>query len=197
MNNKTKNLLLVVALLAVALLAGILIGKSMRNESAPTAASTAVSDEIAQPTGPAQPASVPAEAPAQTTEESSAAASEEETAPAETGTQIDEDGSYTERDDVALYIHTYGRLPDNYITKNEAEDLGWKSSEGNLWEVAPGMCIGGNRFGNYEGNLPDGDYRECDVNYEGGYRGPERLVYSSDGRIYYTADHYSTFEQLY
>ena len=111
-----------------------------------------------------------------------------------------EDGWYYTPEDVALYLHTFGHLPDNYITKNEAEDLGWESRKGNLWEVADGCCIGGNRFGNNEGLLPDADgrtWRECDVNYEGGYRGEERIVYSSDGLIYYTDDHYESFTQLY
>ena len=107
------------------------------------------------------------------------------------------DGSYTSPEDVALYIYTYGTLPENFITKREAEALGWVSKEGNLHEVAPGMSIGGDRFGNYEQSLPDGNYKECDVNYEGGYRGDERLVYSDEGAIYYTDDHYETFTQLY
>lgn len=110
---------------------------------------------------------------------------------------IDEDGSYISRDEVALYIHTYGKLPKNFITKQEAEELGWISQEGNLDEVAPGMSIGGNKFGNYEQQLPDGKYKECDINYTGGYRGDERIVYSEDGNIYYTDDHYATFTQLY
>lgn len=113
---------------------------------------------------------------------------------------IEESGIYTSKEEVALYIHIYGRLPDNYITKREAEDLGWNSKEGNLWEVAPGMSIGGSRFGNYEGALPDKEgrkYFECDIDYEGGYRGAKRLVYSNDGLIFYTEDHYNTFEQLY
>ena len=101
-------------------------------------------------------------------------------------------------DDVAYYLAFYGELPDNYITKKEAEALGWISSEGNLWDVAPGMCIGGDRFGNYEGILPQGgSYTECDVNYDGGYRDGERLVYDTDGNIWYSADHYTTFDQLY
>ena len=101
-------------------------------------------------------------------------------------------------DDVAYYLAEYDELPPNYMTKKEAEALGWVSSEGNLWDVAPGAVIGGDRFGNYERLLPeDADYTECDVNYNGGYRGGERLVYDTDGNIWYTADHYSTFEQLY
>jgi len=111
-----------------------------------------------------------------------------------------EDGWYYSRDDVALYLHTYNHLPTNYLTKNEAEALGWNNKEGNLWDVADGYCIGGNRFGNYEGKLPEKSGRtwhECDVNYQGGYRGSDRLLYSTDGLIYYTEDHYNTFTQLY
>lgn len=110
---------------------------------------------------------------------------------------IDPDGEYSSPEDVAAYLHTYGRLPKNFLTKNEARDLGWDNSKGNLWDVAPGMSIGGDRFGNYEGLLPEGKYTECDVNYAGGYRGSERLVFDTDGNIYYTADHYESFEKLY
>ena len=109
---------------------------------------------------------------------------------------IDENGSYTTKEDVALYIHTYGKLPHNFITKKEAQKLGW--SGGSLEPYAPGKCIGGNYFGNYEGALPDGNYKECDIDTLGKKnRGAKRMIYSDDGRIYYTADHYKTFEQLY
>ena len=117
-----------------------------------------------------------------------------------TGEGIREDGAYTGKDQVALYLHTYGRLPGNYITKKEAQDLGWDNKKGNLDAVAPGKSIGGSRFGNYEGLLPEKpgrNYYECDLGYEGGYRGAKRLVYSNDGLIFYTEDHYKTFEQLY
>lgn len=113
---------------------------------------------------------------------------------------IDEDGYYSSPEDVALYIHTYDELPDNYLTKDEARELGWEASEGNLWEVTDEMLIGGDYFGNREGLLPEEEgrnYFEADVNYEGGYRGAERLVYSNDGLIYYTDDHYDSFQQLY
>lgn len=113
---------------------------------------------------------------------------------------VSEDGTYITRDEVALYLHLYGRLPDNYITKKEAQDLGWDSKKGNLDQVAPGMSIGGGHFGNYEGLLPEKKgrkYYECDLEYEGGYRGAKRLIYSNDGLIFYTEDHYQTFEQLY
>ena len=110
-----------------------------------------------------------------------------------------EDGSYTTRDDVALYLHLYGHLPDNFITKREAEKLGW--SGGSLEPYAPGCCIGGDRFGNYEGNLPKADgrtYKECDIDTLGASsRGAKRIVFSNDGLIYYTEDHYNTFTLLY
>ena len=121
----------------------------------------------------------------------------------ETETVIDEDGHYTSKEEVALYIHTYGKLPSNFISKNEAEELGWKKKQGEagqLHVVAPGMSIGGSRFGNYEGLLPEAKgrkYYECDINYVKGNRGAERIVYSNDGLIFYTGDHYESFEQLY
>ena len=114
--------------------------------------------------------------------------------------EIDEDGTYSGPLLVAKYIHTYNKLPSNYITKKEASKLGWESDEGNLWEVTDKMSIGGDKFGNKEGLLPKKEgriYYECDVNYEGGYRGAERIVFSNDGLIFYTDDHYESFTQLY
>lgn len=114
--------------------------------------------------------------------------------------KIPEEEYYTKKEDVALYLHTYGKLPKNYVNKKDAKALGWESSKGNLWDVTDQMSIGGDRFGNREKRLPEKDgrvYYECDLNYEGAYRGPERLVYSSDGLIYYTGDHYETFTLLY
>ena len=111
-----------------------------------------------------------------------------------------EDGQYTSPEEVAEYIHKFGHLPDNFITKKEAQALGWDSSLGNLAEAAPGMSIGGDHFGNYEGLLPEApgrEYTECDVNSGDGNRGAERIVFSNDGLIYYTGDHYESFELLY
>ena len=115
-------------------------------------------------------------------------------------TEILEDGTYTSKEEVAEYIVLYGHLPDNFITKKEAKALGWVSSEGNLGKVAPGKSIGGDYFGNFEGNLPEKDgreYHECDIDSDGGYREAKRIIYSNDGLVYYTADHYETFELLY
>ena len=112
---------------------------------------------------------------------------------------IAEDGTYTTKEDVALYIHTYGKLPSNFITKKEAEALGWPG--GDLEPYAPGKCIGGSKFGNYEGLLPDAPGRtwtECDIDTLGAKkRGAKRIVFSNDGLIYYTDDHYESFELLY
>lgn len=113
---------------------------------------------------------------------------------------VEESMYYYSAEEVALYIHTYNRLPDNYITKSEAKELGWDSQAGNLWDVAEGYIIGGDKFGNREKLLPIKEgrkYYEADVNYEGGYRGAERLVFSDDGLIFYTKDHYETYKQLY
>ncbi len=122
-----------------------------------------------------------------------AAAQEEETP------DIEEDGTYTTKEDVARYIHTYGHLPENFITKKQAQALGWEG--GSLEPYAPGKCIGGSRFGNYEGTLPEKDgrtYTECDIDTLGASkRGAKRIVFSNDGLIYYTEDHYETFELLY
>lgn len=112
---------------------------------------------------------------------------------------LDPVGTYTSKEDVALYIHLYGRLPGNFITKSQARQLGWKS--GSLEKYAPGKCIGGDRFGNYEGLLPKAPgrtYTECDIDTLGaGSRGAKRIVFSNDGLVYYTDDHYESFTLLY
>lgn len=141
--------------------------------------------------------SAPAEsAPAEETVSSETDVSPEET-PEEPA--IAEDGSYTTAEDVALYLYTYGRLPDNFITKKEARKLGWE--KGSLEPFAPGMCIGGDYFGNYEGLLPEADgreYTECDIDTLGAKsRGAKRIVFSNDGLIYYTPDHYESFVLMY
>ena len=136
--------------------------------------------------------------PQQEQQDAQNAPSEDAGMPDETA-QIDEDGSYTTKDDVALYIHTYGHLPDNFITKKDAQALGWPG--GSLEPYAPDKCIGGSRFGNYEGLLPEADgrtYTECDIDTLGAdSRGAKRIVFSNDGLIYYTEDHYKSFELLY
>ena len=112
----------------------------------------------------------------------------------------EEAGPVTEPQAIADYLFKHGELPENFITKEEAQDLGWDSSRNYVSDVAPGKSIGGDRFGNYEGQLPKAKGRkffECDANYTGGKRGPERIVYSSDGHVWYTKDHYGTFKELF
>ncbi len=113
---------------------------------------------------------------------------------------VEEDGEYTDKEHVAAYLRAYHRLPSNYITKRDAQNLGWSGNgSDSLWKYAPGKSIGGSRFGNYEGQLPDEPGRrwyECDIDYNGRSRGVKRIVYSSDGLIFYTEDHYNTFEDI-
>ena len=109
------------------------------------------------------------------------------------------DRIYTSAEEVAAYIHENGCLPDNFMTKEEARALGWEG--GSLEEYAPGMAIGGDKFGNYEGLLPEAkgrQYYECDIDTIGrDSRGAKRLVFSNDGLIFYTENHYDSFVQLY
>lgn len=112
---------------------------------------------------------------------------------------LDPNGSYDSKEDVALYLHLYGELPPNYITKTEARKLGWNG--GSLERYAPGKCIGGDKFSNREGLLPKASgrvYYECDIGTLGASsRGARRIVFSNDGLIYYTSDHYKSFTLLY
>ncbi|MEA4912979.1 MAG: ribonuclease domain-containing protein [Christensenella sp.] len=119
--------------------------------------------------------------------------------PEATPVAIDEAGEYTSKDDVSLYLYTYAHLPQNFITKSDARALGW--SGGGLDDYAYGKCIGGDRFGNNEGLLPKASgrqYYECDIDtLHNDSRGAKRIVFSSDGLIYYTEDHYESFDLLY
>ena len=120
-----------------------------------------------------------------------------ETEPSEPG--LDEDGWYYSADEVALYLHTFGKLPSNFITKDKARDLGWEG--GSVEKFLEGAAIGGDKFGNREGILPKASgrqYYECDIDTNGrNSRGAKRIVFSNDGLIYYTDDHYETFTLLY
>ena len=116
------------------------------------------------------------------------------------GVSVSEDGTYTDKDHVALYLHLYQKLPANYISKTKAKKAGWDAEKGNLWNVCPGKSIGGGTFYNDDGFLPEKSgrtWKECDIDYAGGYRGAKRICYSNDGLIFYTDDHYQSFTQLY
>lgn len=103
-------------------------------------------------------------------------------------------GAYYSKEQVAAYLRAFGTLPSNFITKAEARRLGWQG--GPVEPYAPGKAIGGDRFGNYERKLPYGRYRECDIDTKGRPRGAKRLIFSDDRRIYYTGDHYQTFQKV-
>lgn len=192
---KLKKILPVLLLL---LLAWYFLPDTGNSISAPTPNAA-----VLQTVSPAQaPKPTAAPTPAQTKAPTPAPTKAPTPAPTETPAEeaaLDEDGSYTTKEDVALYIHTYGHLPPNFITKKEAQAAGW--SGGSLERVLPGMCIGGDYFGNYEGQLPKAKGRrwtECDINTLGAKsRGAERIVFSNDGLIYYSPDHYESFELLY
>ena len=162
-------------------------------EQTTAAPDTTVKQQTTSQTTTAPPPPETTAAPPETT------VTEAETTQAPAEPALDPDGSYNSKEDVALYIHTYGRLPSNYISKKEAQKLGW--SGGSLEPYAPGKSIGGSYFGNYEELLPvkkGRSYTECDIDTEGkSSRGAKRIVFSNDGLIYYTEDHYSTFELLY
>ncbi len=143
---------------------------------------------------PAQSAVDPADSADMSTRPSAAVS-----APADAAARVTADGVYTTKEDVAFFIQRFGKLPQNFITKQEAQKLGW--SGGSLEPYAPKKCIGGNRFGNYEGSLPEKKgryYTECDIDTLGAAsRGAKRIVFSNDGLIYYTNDHYANFTLLY
>ena len=113
--------------------------------------------------------------------------------------KLPEDGWFYSAELVSQYLQTYGKLPDNFITKDEARKLGWEG--GSVEDYAPGYAIGGDKFGNREGLLPVAEgrqYYECDIDTDGqDSRGAKRIVYSNDGLIYYTDDHYESFMLLH
>ena len=152
---------------------------------------TPLAEVSAEPveTDPSKPTEAPTEVPTEEPTE----------VPTATPCPVSEDGEYWTKDEVALYIHLFGHLPKNYITKSRAQKLGWTG--GSLEPYAPGCSIGGGYFGNYEGLLPTKKgrtYTECDIDTRGKKsRGAKRIVFSNDGLIYYTDDHYETFTLLY
>ncbi len=123
---------------------------------------------------------------------------EKETRADEHGNAPARDGYYYDVENVVLYLEEYGELPPNYITKKEAEALGW--SGGSVEDYKEGAAIGGDRFGNYEELLPEADgrkYTECDIDTDGyPSRGSRRLVFSNDGLYFYTSDHYESFSEV-
>ena len=115
---------------------------------------------------------------------------------------VEESGLYTTKDSVAAYLCKFDKLPGNYVGKNEGKSL-YESKTGKTfekWNFNPwttlGVMIGGDVFDNREDLLPSGSYHEADVDYSAKNRGTKRLIYQSDCVIYYTADHYDSFNKL-
>ena len=179
-------------------------------DTLPPAASTEKPSALPETAPPETQAPTAAEGPSAPSETETPTAAEEPSAPPETASTatdapapaltVSEDGWYDSKEEVALYLHLYGHLPDNYVTKQEAEAKGWTGGSVERY-TGEGTAIGGSRFGNYEGLLPKAagrTYTECDIGTVGASsRGAKRLVFSNDGLIYYTEDHYESFELLY
>lgn len=212
MNAKTKKIVTIVVIVALLAVLAVTWFKNRKEATDPSEGTQGFSVETLTKGAPEESSELKTETQKESEKETQSIAESEtqkatETEP-ETSTEpatsaaskIDKNGKYSDKESVALYLHTYGKLPSNYLTKSEAEAKGWSSSKGNLWKVANGMSIGGDSFGNFEGKLPKKSgrkYYECDIDYKGGYRNEKRIIYSNDGLVFYTDDHYETFEQLY
>ena len=109
-------------------------------------------------------------------------------------------GPMDEAQKLADYLFEHGELPENFITKKEAQARGWQDQYRYVGDIEPGLCIGGDYFGNYERKLPvvkGRKYYEADCFYQGGPRNEYRIIYSTDGHVWYTGDHYETFVELF
>jgi len=199
-----KHLRLWLLLMCVILTLGLFAGCRKKSTSKETTKkTTTVTETTEAPETTDAPSEETSDETELTSPSHSSTESEKETSaePSESTTEapIDENGTYTSKDDVALYIHTYGHLPSNFMTKSEARKKGWEG--GSLEDYFPGCSIGGDVFGNREGILPTRKgrtYYECDIDTKGKKsRGAKRIVFSNDGLIYYTDDHYETFTLLY
>jgi len=102
----------------------------------------------------------------------------------------------TNDEKVISYVKSNHKLPEYYITKSEAKNQGWNPSKKNLCDILPGKAIGGDKFSNREKSLPKGEqYYEADVNYDCGNRGADRIIFTEDGNVWLTKNHYKSFEK--
>jgi hypothetical protein len=185
--NRLRRLLLLCLLPFV-----LLVSACTKKPADPTPAPTPV--PTAEPTPTPKPTPTPTPTPKPTPTPTPTAEPTPDPEPV-----LDEDGIYDSKDDVALYLYTYHHLPSNFMTKKEARKQGWEG--GALNQTIPGMCIGGDTFGNNEGLLPKKrgrTYQECDIGtLKAKSRGAKRIIWSNDWNIYYTDDHYDSFTLLY
>lgn len=102
-------------------------------------------------------------------------------------------------DGADFWLKYLGSLPKYYINSQTAFSQGWEPNEGNLSEVCPGKMIYGGVFENRKGQLPMSPNRiwyEADINYKSGYRNSQRILWSNDGLIFMTYDHYRTYCEI-
>ena len=158
-----------------------------------------IDDLVTVPNPGDDTSSLPSVSQSQPTEDIEATQPSQKTEPTDPELWLDPNGAYNSKEDVALYIHLYGRLPRNYYTKSEAKANGWSTSGVDRYEEF--AAIGGDVFQNREGLLPRKEGRtwtECDIGTWGRtQRGAQRIVFSNDGLVYYTSNHYASFELLY
>lgn len=98
-----------------------------------------------------------------------------------------------------FYLIYHKHLPNYYVTKSYAASKGWINYKGNLSEVLPGKMLGGDVYYNDNKKLPVASNRiwyEADINYISGYRNTSRILYSNDGLVFVTYDHYKTFYEI-
>lgn len=207
-SNRFKYAIITALVAVAAFMGGILFERMSNSHSAPVApveqqqsaqqgsatdTDTGSATDTGSDTGSSASSTTPAEEP--DTQGSGSSGSSDTGSAAQSG-DISRDGYYYDVESVVLYIHTYGELPPNYITKKEARSKGWRG--GTPEKYVEGAAIGGDVFRNREGQLPMGpNYTECDIDTHGQKkRGAKRLIFSDDGHYYYTDDHYETFKEL-
>lgn len=198
-NRRMKKIASIVSIIVLTMLLAFTLTACFGNVNSPSSASPSDSNASSQVVTSVSSASNTASAPAPADDSYAENHLVKETySPPDIS--VTKKGEYTDKDHVALYIHTYGKVPPNYVTKTKARNAGWVNTDGNLWDVLPGKSIGGGGFYNDDNVMPDAPGRswyECDIDYDGGFRNAKRIVYSNDGLIYYTDDHYKTFQRLY
>ncbi len=191
MNNIKMRIIAALMLLSVMMFSGCGSSNNSANSENVTSEASVTYATSASTSGTAATTPTTTKAEKETQAENTSQADEHGNAPAR-------DGYYYDVENVVLYLEEYGELPPNYITKKEAEALGW--SGGSVEDYKEGAAIGGDRFGNYEELLPEADgrkYTECDIDTDGyPSRGSRRLVFSNDGLYFYTSDHYETFSEV-
>ncbi len=97
------------------------------------------------------------------------------------------------------WLKTYGKLPSYYVSAEQARSKGWSPKKGNFDKLFPNKMMKRGEYDNKDGHLPSAPGRiwyEADINYRHGFRGLPRIVYSNDGLIFVTYDHYATFIEI-